>query len=152
MFIFHCKRIRYIKQIAINTHIDCLNNSKCSLRYIFIATKKGALKVTLDHFPLIDPRGKFSLFVGYSIQHAEVVYRLLSPKKSMIIHRRDVKCIGEMWAAFYKIKMIDIVPGYVDPDEDFQLEEEDQDIEEEESKPEEDDSEAIQVSLSQEEK
>ena len=150
MYIFPCKRIRYIKLIAINTHIDCLNNSKCSLRYIFKATKKGALKVTLHHFPLIDPRGKISLFVGYSIQHAGVVNRLLNPKKTMIIHSRDVKWIGEMWVEFYKIKMIDIVPGYVDPDEDFQLEEEeDQDIEEEESKPEEDDSEAIQVGQSQ---
>ena len=35
--------------------------------------------------------------------------------------------------------MIDRAPGYVDPDEDFQLEEEEhQDIEEEESEPEED--------------
>ena len=29
-----------------------------------------------------------------------------------------------MWAEFYKIKMIDRASGYVDPDEDFQLEEE----------------------------
>ena len=46
--------------------------------------------------------------------------------------------------------MIDRASGYVDPDEDFQVEEEeDQDIEEEESKPEEDDSDAIQVGQSQ---
>ena len=38
-----------------------------------------------------------------------------------------------MWAEFYKIKMIDRASGYVDLDEDFQLEEEeDQDVEEEE--------------------
>ena len=44
--------------------------------------------------------------------------------------------------------MIDRASGYVDPDEDFQLEEEeDQDIEEEE--PEEDESEVIQVGQSQ---
>ena len=55
-----------------------------------------------------------------------------------------------MWAEFYKIKMIDRASGYVDTDEDFQLEEEeDQDIDEEESKPEEDDSDAIQVGQSQ---
>ena len=55
-----------------------------------------------------------------------------------------------MWAEFYKIKKIDRAPEYVDPDEDFQLEEEeDQDIDDEESKPEEDDSEAIQVGQSQ---
>ena len=42
--------------------------------------------------------------------------------------------------------MIDRASGYVDPEEDFQLEEEeDQDIDEEESEPEEDDSDAIQV-------
>ena len=46
--------------------------------------------------------------------------------------------------------LVEILSGYVDPDEDFQLEEEeDQDIDEEESKPEEDDSEAIQVGQSQ---
>ena len=50
MYIFPCKRIRYIKLIATSTHIDCLNNSKCSVRYIFKVTKQGALKVTLHHF------------------------------------------------------------------------------------------------------
>ena len=43
--------------------------------------------------------------------------------------------------------MVDRASVYVDPDEDFQLEEEDQDIDEEESKqePEEEDSEPIQI-------
>ena len=55
-----------------------------------------------------------------------------------------------MLADFYKIKMIDRDSGYVDPDEDFQLEEEeDPDIEEEESKTEEDDSDVIEVGQSQ---
>ena len=46
--------------------------------------------------------------------------------------------------------MIDRALGYVDPDEDFQLEEEEnQDIDEEESKPEEEDSNALQVGQSQ---
>ena len=39
-----------------------------------------------------------------------------------------VKWIGKTWSEFYKIKMIDRASGYVDPDEDFKLEEEDQDI------------------------
>ena len=47
---FPCERTRYIKPIEINTHIDCLNNSKCSVRYIFKATKQGALKVSLSIF------------------------------------------------------------------------------------------------------
>ena len=94
----------------------------------------------------IDLRGKISLSVGYSTQHAGDVYRLLNPKTSSIIHSRDVKWIGKTWAEFYKIKMIDRASGYVDPDEDLQLEEEDnQDDEEEELEPEEDESEVIQV-------
>ena len=98
----------------------------------------------------IDPRGKISLFVGYSTQHAGDVYRLLNPKTSRVIHSRDVKWIGKTWAEFYKIKMIDRASGYVDPDEDFQLEEEeDQDIDEEESKLEQDDSEVIQLGQSE---
>ena len=56
---------------------------------------------------------------------------------------------GKPWAEFYNIKMIDRASGYVDQDEDFQLEEEDQDIDEEESEPEEDDSEPSQVGQSQ---
>ena len=100
----------------------------------------------------IDPTGKISLIAGYSTQHAGYVYRLLNPKTSRVIHSRDVKWIGKMWAEFYKIKMIDRASGYVDPDEDFQLEEEeDQDIEEEELEPEEDESEIIQVGQSQSE-
>ena len=91
----------------------------------------------------IDPRGKISLFVGYSTQHAGDVYRLLNPKTNRVIHSRDVKWIGKTWAEFYKIKMVDRASGYVDPDEDIQLqEEEDQDIDEH-------DSEAIQVGQSQ---
>ena len=98
----------------------------------------------------IDPRGKISFFVGYSTQHAGDVYRLLSSMTSRVIHSRDVKWIGKTWVEFYKIKMIDGASGYVDPDEDVQLEDdEDQDIDEEESKPEEDDSNAIQVGQSQ---
>ena len=98
----------------------------------------------------IDPRGKISLFVGYCTQHAGDVYRLLNPKTSRALHSRDGKWTGETWAEFYKIKMIDRASGYVDPDEDFQLEEEeDQDVEEEEIEPEEDESEVIQVGQSQ---
>ena len=83
----------------------------------------------------IDPRGKISLFVGYSTQHAGDVNRLLN---------LNVKWIGKTWAEFYRIKMIDRASGYVDPDEDLQLEEEeDQDEQEEEIEPEEDEPEVI---------
>ena len=84
------------------------------------------------------------MFVGYSTQHAGDVYRLQNVKTSRVIHSRDVKWIGKTWAEFYKIKMVDRASGYVDPDEDFQLEEEDQDIDEDDSETE-DDSEPIQV-------
>ena len=45
-YIFPFIRIRYFILFAINTHIDCLSNSKCSVMYIFKATKQGALKVS----------------------------------------------------------------------------------------------------------
>ena len=70
----------------------------------------------------IDTRGKISLFVGYSTQHAGDVYRLLNPKTSRVIDSRDVKWFGITWAEFCKIKMIDRSSGYADPDEDLQLE------------------------------
>ena len=55
-----------------------------------------------------------------------------------------------MWAEFYKIKIIDSAPGYVDPDEDLQLEEEeDQDDQQEETETEEDEPEDIHVGQSQ---
>ena len=98
----------------------------------------------------IDPIGKISFFVGCSTQHAGDVYRLLNPKTSRVIHSRDVKWTGQTWAEFYKIKMIDRALGYVDPDEDLQLEEiEDQAEEEEELEPDEDESEVIQADQSQ---
>ena len=67
----------------------------------------------------------------------------------MVIHSREVKWIGKMWAEFYKIKMIDRASGYVEPDEDFQLEEEEDQEVEEESEPEENESEVNQVGQSQ---
>ena len=83
----------------------------------------------------IDPRDKFSLFVGYSTQHAGDVYRLLNPKTNRVIHSRDVKWTGKTWAEFYKMKMIDRASGYVDPDEYLQLEEQEEEIEPEEDEP-----------------
>ena len=98
----------------------------------------------------IDPRGKISLFVGYITQHAGDVYRLLNPKTSRVVQREDVKWIVKTWAEFHKIKMLDRASGYVDPGEDFQLEEEeDQDEQEEEIEPEEDEPEVIQVGQTQ---
>ena len=55
-----------------NTHIDCLNNSKCSVRYIFKATKQGALKVTLHHFLLPNMKHDSSYTVYINVQ--EIIF------------------------------------------------------------------------------
>ena len=82
--------------------------------------------------------------------HSPSIRPSLNPKMGRVIRSRDVKWTGKTWSESYKIKMIDRASGYVDPEDDFQLEEEeDQEIDEEESEPEEDDSEAIQVGQSQ---
>ena len=47
---FSCRRIRYLKPITINTHIDCLNNSKCSVGDILLATKQGAFESVFGTF------------------------------------------------------------------------------------------------------
>ena len=43
-------RTRYSIPIAINTHIDCSNNSKCSVRCIFKAAGRSLESVTLSIF------------------------------------------------------------------------------------------------------
>ena len=42
-----------MEPIAINTHIDCANNSKCSVRDILRGTKQGAFESVLVHFLLL---------------------------------------------------------------------------------------------------
>ena len=49
-YIFPCERIRFLILLAIFTHINCANSSKCSVRYIFKANKQGSLKVSLSIF------------------------------------------------------------------------------------------------------
>ena len=56
MYIFPFIRIRYIKTITINIHIDCLNNSKCSVRDILLATKQGAFESVFGTFSVIGKR------------------------------------------------------------------------------------------------
>ena len=51
-YIFPFIRIRYFILFPINTHIDCLNNSKSSVTYIFKATKQGAFESVFVHFLL----------------------------------------------------------------------------------------------------
>ena len=49
---FPCKRIRYLKTISINTHIDCSNNSKCSVRHSLGNQTRSLWKCLLQHFLL----------------------------------------------------------------------------------------------------
>ena len=46
------RKIRYFIPFAINTHIDCANSSKCSVRYILKATARSLESVLLEHFLL----------------------------------------------------------------------------------------------------
>ena len=39
-----------MKPIGINTHNDCANNSKCSVKDILRASKQGAFESVLVHF------------------------------------------------------------------------------------------------------
>ena len=57
---------------------------------------------------------------------------LIQEARSVYLLGKWISKTCKTWAEFYKIKMIDRASGYVDPDEDLQLEEEeDQDDEEE---------------------
>ena len=74
MYIFPFIRIRYIKTITINTHIDCLNNSKCSVRDILLATKQGAFESVFRTFSVIPQTvvsdGGKELSEGMALKHA----------------------------------------------------------------------------------
>ena len=53
VYIFPFIRIRDIKTITINTHIDCSNNSKCSVRHSLGNQTRSLWKCLLQHFLLI---------------------------------------------------------------------------------------------------
>ena len=42
-----------MKPIAINTHIDCANKSKCSVGDILLATKQGAFESVFGTFSVL---------------------------------------------------------------------------------------------------
>ena len=69
MYIFPFTRIRYIKTITINTHIDCLNNSKCSVGDILLATKQGAFESVFGTFSVI----KFEIDVKFYVLDIKLV-------------------------------------------------------------------------------
>ena len=54
-----------MKTITINTHIDCSNNSKCSVRDILLATKQGAFESVFGTFS-VSSLGSFTHFFDES--------------------------------------------------------------------------------------
>ena len=65
-------RITYIKTITINTHIDCLNNGKCSVTDILLATKQGAFESVFGTFSVryaISPDNPMSHHVEKRTRH-----------------------------------------------------------------------------------
>ena len=67
VYIFPFTRIRYIKTITINTHIDCANNSMCSVGDILLATKQGAFESVFGTFSVTCFR--FALAIHDTIGH-----------------------------------------------------------------------------------
>ena len=88
MYIFPCKRIRYIKPIAINTHIDCANNSKCSVRYILKATKQGAFESVFVHFLLLVTKNLMH-HAGRNGEHSCVPFNLNNTSCGLMLKEVD---------------------------------------------------------------
>ena len=83
----------------------------------------GEICVTVDTSNKVgrtkhDTRGRLSMFMGYSKQHAGDVYRFLHFKTHHIIYSRDVQWLGKMWNEFYSIHNHS-ANAYVDPFDDY---------------------------------
>ena len=111
MYISPFIRIRYIKTITINTHIDCFNNSKCSVRDILLATKQGAFESVLSTFSvnismsmtnvLKQANGDYKKFLYARASHSNHVIqyhmhqimekqKVVNKYKSMMVDRMDL--------------------------------------------------------------
>ena len=80
-YIFLLIEIRYFILLAINTHIYCSNNSKCSVRCIFKATAKSLESVSSSIFCYVPPIRvlcPFS-FVCVSLESECFIWGLTSP-------------------------------------------------------------------------
>ena len=64
-------------------------------------------------------RGRLSMFMGYSTQHAGDVSRFLHLKTNHVIYSRDVQWLAKMWNAFYNIPSNHSTDAYVDPFDDY---------------------------------
>ena len=56
-----------------------------------------------------DPRGRISMFVGYSLDHPADSYCFINLSTKRIIHSRDVKWLDKTWGQYYKIPTKDVV-------------------------------------------
>ena len=67
----------------------------------------------------LDTRGRLSMFICYSTQHAGDVYRFMPLKTNYVIYSRDVQWPGKMWNEFYSIPSNHSADAYVDPFDDY---------------------------------
>ena len=67
----------------------------------------------------LDTRGRLSMFMGYSTQHAGDMYTFLHLKTNHIIYNRDVQWLGKLWKKFSSIPSDDSAEAYVDPFDDY---------------------------------
>ena len=67
----------------------------------------------------LDTRGRLTMFMGYSTQHAGDVYMFLHLKKNHVIYSRDMQWLGTMWNEFYGIPSNHSADAYVDPFDDY---------------------------------
>ena len=51
----------------------------------------------------LDPRGRISMFVGYSLNHPTDTYCFINLSTKRIIYSRDVKWLDKAWGQYYKI-------------------------------------------------
>ena len=71
-----------MKPITINTHIDCLNNSKCSVRDILLATKQGAFESVF---------GTFSVTQHYNHTHNNTRTTTQEQQHNVLIYGRPMR-------------------------------------------------------------
>ena len=109
-----------MKPIAINTHIDCPNNSKCSVRYILKATARSLESVLLEHFLLeliMDirhtlmylrtPIGSKSFLFGDNrsvVSSATLLHSTLTKHHNILVFDRVREVIAAKLMAFYWIQ------------------------------------------------
>ena len=57
----------------------------------------------------LDPRGRISMFMEYSLNHLADTYHFINLSTKRVIHSRDVKWLDKTWVQYYKIPTKDMV-------------------------------------------